>query len=142
MTIYMKPTQQEREILLRKLKEVVAAREISQADLARATGVDPGQISRILAGDFVTFAGAVVSICKVLGITPDAEGAKTGANTRAGSPPARDLSWSKVERAVKRLWDETPDGADQLVRVLDAIAAVKAPVRRGNVGAETGSVQG
>lgn len=124
MIINMKPTHQEREILLQKLLEGVSRSGISQAELASASGVDPSQVCRILAGEFVTFAGAVVRICKVLNITPDAEPPKTGATTRTGPSAARRASWSKVERAIRKLWDETPEGADRLVRVLDAIAAV------------------
>ena len=121
----MKPTQQEREILLQKLQEGVAMSGISQAELASTSGVDPSQVCRILAGEFVTFAGAVVKICKVLDVTPDADPPpRIKATNRTEPSAARQVSWSKVERAVRKLWDETPDGADRLVRVLDAIAAV------------------
>lgn len=119
----MKPTQDERETLLGKLQAALANGPVTQADVARASGVDPSQVSRILAGQFVTFGSAVVRICNALGVTPDAKPAR-GAQTAKQPMIARQAAWSKVEIAVKGLWDETPEGADRLVRVLDAIAAI------------------
>ncbi len=123
LLIYMKPTPEERKILLDKLRVALAAGAVAQADLARLAAVDPSQVSRILAGEFVTFGSAVVRICNALGVTPDATSGKAASGTSRPAT-ARQVAWSKVERAVKGLWDETPDGADRLVRVLDAIAAV------------------
>lgn len=136
----MKPTREEREILLQKLREGIARSGISQADLAIASGVDPSQVSRILAGEFVTFASAVVRICKVLGVVADA--AAPTPKAAAARSAARQASWSKVERAVRRLWDETPDGAERLVRVLDAIAAVRERSAASRLGSRTPPVQG
>lgn len=137
----MKPTPKEREILREKLQAAVAEGAVAQADLARASGVDPSQVSRILAGEFVTFGSAVVRICNVLGTTPDA---KPGRATPGVEQPAtaRQVAWSKVERAVKGLWDDTPDGAERLVRVLDAIAAVGDRPDRRNSKAATSPLQG
>ena len=126
----MKPTPDEWEILLDKLRTALAAGAVAQADIARISGVDASQVSRILAGEFVTFGSAVVRICNTLGVTPDAIPAKVETRTKRQAT-ARQVAWSKVERAVKGLWDETPDGAERLVRVLDAIAAVGARTERG-----------
>jgi len=130
LLIYMKPTPDERKILLDKLRAALAAGAVAQVDVARISGVDPSQVSRILAGEFVTFGSAVVRICNTLGVTPDATPAKAATRTNQQAT-ARQIAWSKVERAVKRLWDETPDGAERLVRVLDAIAAVGDRSERG-----------
>jgi transcriptional regulator with XRE-family HTH domain len=126
----MKPTPDERKILLEKLRAALAAGAVAQADVARISGVDPSQVSRILAGEFVTFGSAVVRICNTLGVTPDATSAKAATRTQPQAT-ARQVAWLKVERAVKGLWDETPDGAERLVRVLDAIAAVGDRTERG-----------
>lgn len=141
LLIYMKPTPEERKILLDKMRAALAAGAVAQADVARVSGVDPSQVSRILAGEFVTFGSAVVRICNALGVTPDAKNGKTAPGT-AKPETARQAAWSKVERAVRGLWDETPDGAERLVRVLDAIAAVGDRADRGNAKPADSPLQG
>lgn len=110
-----------------------------QAELADLSRVDASQVSRILAGDFVTFGSAVVRICNILGVPPDAEGPKEPSNPRIATP--NEASWSKVERAVRNLWDETPVGADRLVRVLDAIGAVGKGTSRRTTKSKTGPIR-
>lgn len=103
-----------------ELAQRIAARRselsISIADLARLSEVHPSQASRICAGDFKTASSNVVQICRVLGLAIQAvDTPKT----------ADDAAWSKLEAAVRAAWDQTPSGAEKLVNVMNAVAAIR-----------------
>ena len=36
-----------------------------------------------------------------------------------------DASWSKLEASVRRIWDNTPEGAEKIVRMLDTISQLR-----------------
>lgn len=87
----------------------------TDAMLSCLLGVHASQISRICRADFRTISSNVMQICNVLAL--------------AIEPPEQDdraaaSDWIKIEDAVRRAWDETPDGAAKLVRVMEAIAAI------------------
>lgn len=117
----MKPTQEEREKLAGLIRKRRAKSSLSNAELAAAAGVDAGQTSRILDGQFRTVSGNVLRICNVLGVDPH--------NAEEEDPTPRQVrkraAWARLEASVRRAWDETPQGADRLVAVIDAVAKVK-----------------
>lgn len=122
MQIYMKPTQKERTDLLQRVKAARARVRLSYAALAERAEVDPSQVSRICRGEFVTFSDSVVRICRELGVQVDAADDTPASAERRPSPS--DAAWVKLERSVRRAWDRTPKGADQLAKVMAAVARV------------------
>ena len=107
--------------MVRLIRQLRAKSVLSNSQLAALAGVDPGQTSRILEGRFRTVSGNVLRICNVLGLNPygepPAELTATEARKRA--------AWAKLEASVRRAWDETPQGADRLVAVIDAVANLR-----------------
>ena len=120
----MKPTQEEREELRRRVLEARGACGISNAQIAAATGVDPGQVSKICRGKFETVNSSLVKICNVLGVSLELElPASAPVRRPAAAENTEDVAaWGQLETSVRRAWDNTPEGAARLARVLDAIA--------------------
>ena len=122
MQIYMKPTRKERTELVRRIQARRTRLELSYAALGERAGVDSSQVSRICRGQFATYSDSVVRICMVLG--------ERLRSTDAEPPPAppasrgREAAWAKLERSVRRAWDETPAGAERLARVIAAVAEI------------------
>lgn len=88
---------------------------LSQAEIGRRAGVDPAQVSRICAGRFRTISHNVMQICIVLGleVTPGA------------APGGSDDGWALVQSSMRRLWNETPEGARAIARLLDAVVDLR-----------------
>lgn len=89
---------------------------LSQAEIARLAGVDPSQVSRICRGQFKRASPSVMQICNVLGIRGDI---LVEPGTESGG------SWARMLASLRELWDETPEGADSILRMLDAVAALR-----------------
>lgn len=122
----MKPNREERENLARLIRNRRANLSFSNAEIAAIAGVDPGQTSRILEGQFRTISGNVLRICNALGIDP--LGADVGSLTL--KDVGKRAAWARLEASVRRAWDQTPQGADRLVTVIDAVANLKPTGRR------------
>jgi transcriptional regulator with XRE-family HTH domain len=95
---------------------------LSYAAIAKRAEVDPSQVSRICRGEFVTLGGSVMRICTVL---------KVPVRSTDASPPRvfprnrpADAAWKRLERSMRRAWDETPAGADKLAKILSAVAEI------------------
>lgn len=61
-----------------------------------------------------------MKICMFLGVKMDGFAA-------SGPPADRSLeadAWSRLSRAVRNAWDQTPEGAAKLARVIAAVADV------------------
>lgn len=116
----MKPSREEREKLAGLIRRRRAKTSLSNAELAAIANVDPGQTSRILDGKFRTVGGNVLRICNVLGIDPHGEHDEDA----APKDVRRHAAWAKLEASVRRAWDQTPQGAERLVAVIDAVANV------------------
>jgi len=112
MLICMKPTSKQISMLQTRIAKRMADNPVSYADISRATGVDPSQVSRICKGDFRTFSDNLVQICRVLKVKIP----------RIAPTDDVDREWSKVHSSVNRICREHPDGAKLIGRVLDAIA--------------------
>jgi hypothetical protein len=117
----MKPTRIERAELIRKIEEQRTAAGLSYAALGDRAGVDPSQVSRICRGEFVTFGANVVRICMMLGVRVP------GGRTRITSGRPADPNWDKLERSMRRAWDNTSAGADRLAKVIAAVGEITRP---------------
>lgn len=93
---------------------------MSYAVIASATRLDPSQVSRICRGHFRTYSGAVVKICTFLGVTDAVAADGLAVVDSVQTDPA----WSRLSRAVQKAWDQTPEGAAKLARVIAAVADI------------------
>lgn len=123
MQIYMKPTREERDDLLGRMRAAIASAGLSYAALADLAEVDASQVSRICRGEFATFSDSVVRICAILGVNvPRPGSARRTAPTSRGRP---DPNWIMLERSVRRAWDSSPMGAERLARVIAAVGHLR-----------------
>ena len=83
---------------------------LSYADIARRSGVDPGQVSRICRGEIKTLSANVMQICTILNVRTDI-GASSSAN--------------RLSDAILAIWDGTADDAERLANLLAAIGQVR-----------------
>ena len=118
----MKPSQRERENLARRIRQAREKFALSNKELSTLASVNPGQTSRILDGKFRTLSGNVLQICNVLGVDPHIDPAAEQLTPKQAGTRA---AWAKLEASVRRAWDKTPQGAERLVRVIDAVAQVR-----------------
>ncbi len=116
MQICVKATSSEIATLVERMKAARRARGLSNADIGKLATVHPSQVGRICNGDFRTITGNVVQVCKVLGLSVE---------TVDRPPEKDDQSWARLEARVRSLWDQTPEGAEKIVRMLDTLAALK-----------------
>jgi hypothetical protein len=116
MLICMKATTQELADLRARISAARSETTLNNEEIGTKSGVHPSQVSRIVRGEFKTLSHNVVQVCKVLGLK--FETVRRPA-TRA------DASWSRLERSVRRLWDNSPNGAARLTTLLNTIADLK-----------------
>ncbi|MES0069396.1 helix-turn-helix domain-containing protein [Mesorhizobium sp. M0074] len=112
----MKPSSKQISGVQKRILSARAKRNLSYADLSKMARVHASQVSRICAGDFKTFSNNVVQICKVLKVKVP----------RLEEEIDMDTEWAKAHASLRRIWDETPEGAMTIRRVLDAIADLRA----------------
>ena len=95
---------------LARAKRSLAAlgRRASTVDIAARTGIHQSQVSRLLRGQFRRVSP---NVRRLLDYKPDA-GKRGARNTEAEQA---------VIRAALRIWDETPEGAKALVRLLRSV---------------------
>lgn len=117
----MKLNQHESNYLANRIRLAREQSALSNSELAALAQVDPSQTSRILDGKFRTVSGNVMQICNVLGVDPHGNAAEKQTPRQARKRAA----WAKLEASVRRAWDETPQGAERLVRIIDAVARVR-----------------
>ena len=117
----MKLTREQRTALAVRIADRRAVLEMNDVLIGTVAGVHPSQVGRICRGDFRTLSGNVVQICKVLGV---------GVEPIQIQSPCADDGWGRLEAAVLSTWDRTPDGADDLARVIEALAPLTRSGRR------------
>ena len=122
----MKLTLEEREELRLRVLDARSQCTLSNAQIVQATGVDPGQVSKICRGKFETLSDSLMKICNILGISVKSGTAMRDAATAEvdAEGAQKAAAWRRLERSVRRAWDETPEGAARLARVLDAVARI------------------
>ena len=113
----MKPTSKLLDNLQKNIAEAKARSGLSQAEIGRISRVHPSQVARICSGRFRTLSHNVVQICKALGVSvprlePDVD----------GLPP----EWAAAQSSMRRIWDETPEGARTIAKLLNAVADLQA----------------
>lgn len=125
MQINMKPTPEERSDLLDRMRQARRRLGFSYADISVRASVDPSQVSRICRGEFVTFSDSVVRICIVLDVPLRKDGSVS--KPEQAAEVAGGTGWAKLERSVRKAWDNTPIGAERLANVLAAVADLSKP---------------
>ncbi|WP_347302145.1 helix-turn-helix transcriptional regulator [Croceibacterium sp. TMG7-5b_MA50] len=113
----MKPSNKQLELVSDSIAAAYADQKLSNAEIGRIAGVHPSQVGRICSGKFKTFSHNVVQICKALGVkVPRLE-------PDAGET---DPEWAQAQSSMRRVWDETPEGARVIARMLNAVAELQA----------------
>jgi hypothetical protein len=121
MQICMKATAEQLSDIKGRIEKASAATSLSLTEIGRISRVHPSQVSRICRGDFKTISHNVVQVCRALGLKLESVAARS---TR------KDASWSKLEASVRSIWDQTPEGAEKIARVLRTIGELRPPRRR------------
>ena len=107
----MKLSRAEIEDLQRRLHLALKKQRFTAAEIGRLANVHPSQVSRICRGEFRTMSHNVVAICRVLGLDP-----------AAVRPAAKsDAAWAQVERNLRELWEESPDRARRMAKLMEAM---------------------
>ena len=110
--VRMKLSDKQLGLIRARIAKAHAEKGISNAAIGRISGVHPSQVSRICSGRFKTLSYNVVQICKTLNVDlPMAE------PRRERSDP----SWAQVQSSIRKIWDETPQGAKAIAQMLEAI---------------------
>jgi hypothetical protein len=120
MLIRMKPTDKQLDDLKAKIVDARKAAGLTHSEIGRIAFVHPSQVGRICDGNFKTFSHNVVQICKALGVAvPRLE------PMRSDTP----REWAQALSSMRKIWDDTPEGARVIGRMLDAIADLKSRPR-------------
>ena len=113
MLFNMKPTCKQLDSLRVEIANAKNLRGLSYAEIARKSSVDPSQVTRICHGQFKTLSHNVMHICMILDV-------------KVPKPEPRssdvDPEWAGALASMRKLWDETPEGAKKIARMLEAIA--------------------
>ena len=112
----MKATADQLAKLKERITEAVLKRRLSQHEISQLGQVHPSQVSRICRGEFKTLSNNVMQICNILELELE---------TIAMPATELDVSWSRLEASLRKIWDNTPAGADKVVRMLDAIRKLR-----------------
>ena len=83
---------------------------VSTVQVAADTGIHQSQVSRLVRGQFTRLSRNVRLLL-----------AYAGKGAPARSPQRADAAKASVIRAALRTWDETPEGAQALVRLLRSV---------------------
>ncbi len=117
MLICMKLTGKQLGDLHTEIVRAQAEKRLSQADIARISRVHPSQVARICSGQFKTISHNVLQICKAVGV---------GVGSREQDADEVAPEWTAAKSSMRRLWDETPEGALAIAKLLNAIADLHA----------------
>lgn len=121
MQICMKLASESKRALVDEIRDQMSARRLSASDLASISGVNQGQVSRILAQDFTAVSHNVLQICIELGIDP---------LRFVGRVHGDEDAKKRVVDSALSVWDGTAEDADLLVAVLGGMAALRGAKRR------------
>jgi hypothetical protein len=92
-------------------------RRAQTVEIAARTGIHQSQVSRLLRGQFRRVSP---NVRKLLAYKPQPAGRGAGAQPKGHAKEA-------VIRAALRTWDETPEGARALVRLLRSVESLRRP---------------
>jgi len=119
----MKPTGKQLSDLKKRISRGYVKSSLSKADIGRLAAVHPSQVGRICTGEFKTISNNVVQVCRVLKVRVP----------RILEDPDMDTEWAQANASLRRIWDQTPERAVVIRRVLDAIADLHAPGPQGQL---------
>ena len=105
-------TTAEAEHIAGKIRATLEARRLTAAEVARATGVDPSRLSRILRGAFSTLNPTVMQICNYFDVAP-------------GSVNEQGDGRSRICASALQVWDGTAEDVDDVVKLFEQIAALR-----------------
>ena len=121
MQICMKLASESKRALVAEIRTQMAARKLLTTELSQISGVDQGQISRVLAADFKRVSQNIMQICIHLGIDP----------LRFFAASHEDeFAKKRIMESALAVWDGTPEDADLLVSVLGGMAAMRNAPRK------------
>ncbi|RXH28935.1 hypothetical protein XH99_14085 [Bradyrhizobium nanningense] len=121
MQIWMKLASESKRELVDEIRKQMKARQLSASDLALVSGVNQGQVSRILARDFKVVSQNVLQICINLRIDP---------SRFVGRVHGDEDAKKRIVDSALSVWDGTAEDADLLVAVLGGMAALRNAKRR------------
>ncbi len=112
----MKPSSKQLNAVRSRITEAYKQKGLSNAEIGRIAHVHPSQVGRICGGNFKTFSHNVMQICKALSVhVPRLEPQSGGV----------DPAWAQAQISMRRIWDETPEGALTIARMLNAVAELR-----------------
>jgi hypothetical protein len=106
----MKLSRAEIEDLRERLQVALKKQRLTASEIGRLAGVHPSQVGRICRGEFRTMSYNVMQVCRALGLDP-----------AVARPTARDAAWAQVERNLRELWEEDPDRARRMAKLMEAM---------------------
>ena len=112
----MKPSDKQLESVRHLITQAHEEKGMSNAEIGRIARVHSSQVSRICSGNFKTLSHNVEQVCKVLDVRI------AGLEPKIGE---MDSVWAQAQSSMRRIWDETPEGAMAITRILDAIGELK-----------------
>jgi len=111
MLICMKLSREDIEDVRRRLRSALKKQRLTVTEIGRLAGVHPSQVGRICRGEFRTMSHNVVEVCRVLGLDP------------AVAKPATesDAAWARLESNLRDLWEDSPDRARRMAKLMEAM---------------------
>lgn len=125
----MKASPETIQALTALLRERKTRAGLGIGQIARMSGVDASQVSRVLGGQFRTLSHNVVQICKALDADPESLSAPPRADE--GRRKSQDAAALRLQDHLLAVWDRTPADADRLAAFLDQLAVLRYSGRRG-----------
>jgi len=111
MLICMKLSREDIEDVRRRLRSALKKQRLTVTEIGRLAGVHPSQVGRISRGEFRTMSHNVVEVCRVLGLDP----------TAARPATESDAAWARLERNLRELWEDSPDRARRMAKLMEAM---------------------
>ena len=110
MLICMKMGRADIADLRERLQFALEKQRLTAAEIGRLAGVHPSQVGRICRGEFRTMSHNVMEVCRVLGVDAAAQPANES-----------DAAWALLERNLQKLWEESPDRARRMAKLMEAM---------------------
>ena len=107
-----------REDVLAVFRFVWKELKVPQREIARETKLDQGTVSKLLRGSFRDLDGRAYQLWKYAKRRADNGGYKTSQTSSAKTD-------SRLVEKIKRVWDKTDEGAEALLKLLDAAEMIQ-----------------
>lgn len=107
------PSQPPREEVLAVFNYIWKELKLPQSEIARETGLDQGSVSKLLRGTFRKLDGRAYRLWEYAKVQADKAGYTPD---KAGQINAD----RRLEEKINRVWDKTEEGAEALLKLLDA----------------------